>query len=812
MTTKIHDLLKCLTLEEKIALLAGGGFWESCPIPEKGIPAFRISDGPNGARGPNVDGNLTSACFPAACSVASTFDRDLAKRIGIALGEETISKGAICISAPTVCIHRHPLGGRNFESFSEDPLLTGKLASQTILGLQSVGVAACIKHFVANEQETQRLSVNEIIDERTLREIYLRPFEIAIKEANPHALMTSYNQINYRHVDREWGWDGLTISDWGGTNSVADGLIAGLDLEMPGPARWRTAEQIRPLIEAGQITEAVIDERATRILRFLDQGGCFKNPHYSPPDEKAIDKPEHQSLIREAGAKGIVLLKNDNHILPLTKEKLKGKKVGVFGYAKEPLVHGGGSTSVNSHYKISPWDALHQAFADNDLPLLSDHVVNLQGEPGFTCTIHEPNVSEPIDHIRGILGSAFTLDHVTEHKDVKLVGVYTAPETGKFYFTLSGLGPSKLFMDGKLLVEQEYDCTDSMAFLFGGVAVPQNTVQLEAGTKYEITITTQAHAPTSHIDLSILEDRAAVRLGWMAAEEHDTDILTEAVELAKKVDYCIAFTGNDPSWETEGQDQGSFSLPKDGSQDSLVAGIAAANPGGNVIVVNSTGVAVSMPWIDQVKGLLQVWFPGQEAGNSIVDVLTGAVTPEGHLTCTFAKSIEAYPAHGNFPGTYEGRQLTVEYREGIFVGYRHFDRIPAEETLFPFGFGLSYTTFEISGFEVQNLATNEYVAHATVANTGTVNGGLAVQLYVGVINNKPNDPIKALVAFEKVRLEPGASTVVELPVQTRDFASWDDTSKTWRIDEGLYQFSIGKSSRDLVAEDTVEISSQTWQP
>jgi beta-glucosidase len=272
-----------------------------------------------------------------------------------------------------MCNHRHPLGGRNFESFSEDPLLAGKLAAQGVQGLESVGVSATIKHFAANEQETQRLTVDEEIGERALREIYLKPFEIAIKEGKPGAVMTAYNLVNGHHADShhfllkqvlrgEWGWDGLVMSDWGGVNSTVDSLNAGLDLEMPGPSRWRKTEDVVAAIKEGKLTEATIDERALHVLHFIQRQGCFEDP--TIPDEQAINKPEHQTLIREAGAKGIVLLKNDGGILPLTKGNVKGKKIALLGYAKEALIHGGGSASVNAHYRVTPFHALHNAYKD----------------------------------------------------------------------------------------------------------------------------------------------------------------------------------------------------------------------------------------------------------------------------------------------------------------------------------------------------------------------------------------------------------------------------------------------------------------
>jgi beta-glucosidase len=729
-------------------------------------------------------------------------------------------------------MHRHPLGGRNFESYSEDPYLAGKLAVQTVLGLESVGVSATIKHFAANEQETDRLTVDTIVSERALREIYLKPFEYAIKEGKPGAVMTAYNMVNGTHADSnefllkqvlrgEWGWDGLVMSDWYGVNSTAESLNAGLDLEMPGPTRWRNSEQIHEAIKAGKLTESVVDERTLRVLGFLERQRCFKDPEI--PAEKSIDKPGHRALIREAGAKGIVLLKNEDNILPLTKEKLKGKKVALLGYAKEALAHGGGSAAVTAHYKITPWDALNKAFEGSDvefvyahgahvfrqLPTLSSNIADTNGKCGWTCSLFKSGTTQPDGNIDDVKSSEISLlQHEIIGKDIKLESTYTAPQTGEYYATLSGLGPSKVMVNGKVIAEQTENCSDPMAFILGGVSAPRVGIRLEAGEQYKFEITSSPLVSASGGVLGFIENKAAVRLGWMLAAEHDKDVLAEAVEVAKSADYAVVFTGHDPNWETEGQDQFSFNLPKEGSQDRLVSSVASVNS--NTIVVNSTGVAVALPWLDQVKGLLQAWFPGQEAGNAIADVLTGLVVPQGHLTCSFPKALEDCPAYGNFPGTNADGQRTVKYEEGVFIGYRHFDRLPADKLNFPFGFGLSYTTFEYSELSVRDDSSDGFVATVKVSNTGTFDAPTAVQLYVGSKETKPDNPTKALASFKKVNISAGATVTVELPVKTRDFAFWSETNSHWSVEEGQYNFSIGRNARDLVAVQEVAVKGQTW--
>ncbi|KAH7155630.1 family 3 glycoside hydrolase [Dactylonectria estremocensis] len=831
----IKTILSTLTLEEKVTLLAGKDLWETVPIPSKGVPAVKLSDGPNGARGAAFTGGTTAACFPAASLMACTFDVTLAKRIGAALAEEVHSKGARCLLAPTMCLHRHPLGGRNFESFSEDPFLTGKMAARVVEGLQESGVAATIKHFAVNEQETDRLTVDEIVSERALRELYLRPFEIAVKEAKPWAVMTAYNLVNGTHADShpftlkqvlrgEWGWDGLVMSDWGGVNSTAESLEAGLDLEMPGPTRWRKYEDVVAAIKEGKITEQTIDERATRVLQFLERLKCFEDA--TIPEEQAIDKPEHRALIREAGSKGIVLLKNDDQVLPLSRDKVKGKKIALLGHAKIGLAHGGGSASLNAHYKVTPWDAMHAALGDSVEfsyakgahtfrslpPITAESVVGLDGTTGYTYKLYEPGSSEPYETKHGHPDSDVNVlsSFGFSHKNVSLEGTFTPKESATYYFACSGLGPSKLIIDDKVIYEQTENCGDAMGFLFGGAPAPEIKVTLEAGKSYKMLITTSPPAPKSDSeeeDLGILAGRVGLRIGHMSEAEHDRDLLAEAIEVAKAADVAVIFTGHEPFWETEGEDQRSFNLPKDGSQDRLISAVAAVNP--KTIVVNSTGVAVAMPWLNEVQGLVQSWFAGQECGNAIADVLTGAQTPEGHLSCTFPKKLEDCPAHGNFPGEYVDGKLKVTYEEGVFVGYRHFDRLSADKVNFPFGFGLSYTTFGFSDLEVKEAA-DKFAISVKVANTGSVVGAVAVQVYVGNTQTAEGDPIKQLAAFTKVTVRPGETTTVDIPVSARDFAFFDDSTKKWVIKEGDYKFMIGKSVTDIVAESTVPVKGQSF--
>jgi len=395
--------------------------------------------------------------------------------------------------------------------------------------------------------------------------------------------------------------------------------------------------------------------------------------------------------------------------------------------------------------------------------------------------------------------------------EINITGKFTAPEAGRYYFALSGLGPSTFTIDDAVVLRQEQDCDDDMGYLFGAIPGQQVSVSLEKGVEYLLNIHTEPHKPANGQEANFLTGRASARIGCLHEADHDSDLLAEAVELSKDCDLAIIFTGHDPAWETEGQDRIDFHLPKDGSQDRLVAAVSAAAP--KTIVVNSTGSAVALPWLDQVDGLLQCWFAGQEAGSSIADVLIGAQNPEGHLPCTFPKRLEDCPAYGNFPGQHVDGKLKVEYAEGVFVGYRHFDRLPADAVHFPFGFGLSYTTFALSDLVVAAVADdNSFTASVKVENSGSCAGAVAVQLYVGKETPDAENPVKSLAAFDKVRLEAGESCVAQLPINTRDFARFDELEQKWVVDAGTYIVYAGRHAGDVDVSTSIDVSGQTFRP
>ncbi|KAJ2902730.1 hypothetical protein MKZ38_000156 [Zalerion maritima] len=829
----VDTTLEALSLDEKISLLAGASFTETKRIPTKGVLAIKALDGPNGVRGPATDSSIYSNCFPCACSIAATFDQAIAYRIGRGIATDARAKDAHCLLGPTVCMHRHPLGGRNFEAFSEDPLLTGKLAAQYVKGLQDEGISATIKHFVANEQETRRTTVDVIISERALREIYLRPFEIVAREAKPWAFMTAYNSVNGSHCDSntwllkqvlrgEWGWDGLVMSDWGGTNSVAAALNAGLDLEMPGPPKLRKFASVQSALKNGEITEEVINERARNVLTFTNKltSLAADRAMRSP----AVGERELQAQIRDAAARGMVLLKNENSILPLTRQKVQGTKIALVGFSKDALAHGGGSAAVHSPYKVTPWDGLRAALGSDIeftfalgahrerlLPPLDKDgscgtVYGSDGQPGFSRILYGEGMEAPtISH--GHLQSMYTPLGSQESlwRTLEIVTNFTPLESGNHYMTCSGLGPSRTYIDGELVFEQSGNSDDPMGSLF--LAAPEKEFRycFQKNRTYRVRVCSE---PPVNIGLEILEGRSGVRVGFSLESVHDADLQGEAVLVAKEAHLAIVFSGHDSSFETEGRDQDSFNLPHD--QDGLIAAVSEANS--NTIVVNSTGVPIAMPWLDQVSAVVQAWFPGQECGNAIADILTGAINPEGRLPVTFPKRIEDTPAYGNFPGTYVDEALKVTYAEGVFIGYRHFDRLDREKVNFPFGYGLSYSTFEFGTMRAVQLGEGVSSVAVDVMNSGSMDGRTLVQIYAGRSHPSDEHPLKALVAFGKFRLQAGESTSARLLVTWRDIAYFDEVQKRWVVDEGDYVLYLGNSAADILQTATVPLKRMSWKP
>lgn len=485
--------------------------------------------------------------------------------------------------------------------------------------------------------------------------------------------MTAYNLVNGVHCDgnewllhdvlrEQWQWEGLVMSDWGGTHSVGDAIKAGMDIEMPGPPRVRKTKAVLEALMNGEMTEANITNRAKSVLKWTAKLKALE----LPSSDFATNMPEHRALIRNAGAKGIVLLKNASDILPLTKVKVEGKKIALIGFAKDAMAHGVGSAAVNAYYKVTPYEGLTEALGDaveltyakgfhreRLLPPFDnargcESITGTDGRPGFTRLLLKDGTTDLTSTLHGTPLSAYSPLGSQESlwNTLEIIGDFVPHETGDHYIACSVLGPTRVWVDDELVFEQTGNCADPMGSLFLAAPEPEIRHTFKAGQSHRMRIRSE---PPKNIGLDILEGRSGVRVGFSPESEHDADMLSEAVATAKDADIAIVFTGHDPQWETEGRDQDSFNLPR--GQNSVVAAVAAAN--NNTIVVNSTGVAIAMPWLSDVQAVLQAWFPGQECGNSIADILTGTVCPEGRLPTTFPKALEDAPAHGNFPGEYD---------------------------------------------------------------------------------------------------------------------------------------------------------------
>lgn len=809
----IEHLLSQLTVPEKVSLLAGSDFWHTVAIERLGIPALKVSDGPNGARGGNFTNGASSACFPAAISLGSTWDTDLVRRIGQALGQELKTKGAQVLLAPTLNIHRSPLGGRNFENYSEDPSLVARMAVAYITGVQSEGVGVTAKHYVGNEQEFERTTISSEISLRALREIYLPPFQAAVQEADVWAIMAAYNLVNgvaasedpFLLTDvlrKEWGFQGLVMSDWlMSVKSTAPSVNAGLDLEMPGPPIWR-GEKLLQAVERGEVSEVTLDESVRRLLHLLARAGRFEHPEEEP--EQAIDRPEHRALIREAAAEGMVLLKNEEHVLPLHRESLKSLAI-IGPNAKVARIMAGGSAQVNPHYQVTPFEGILAQVGDQvsvgyelgctshkELPLL-DSAHLYADEEGNThgLTIKYFNSASPVGvpvHTDTMTVTEFLWFGAlpagvnAQEFSVRATGRFVPQVSGSYTFSLVSAGLSRFSLDGQEVLDNWTHQTPGESFFGMGSTTVMYTTTLEAGRAYMLTL---------ECSKTEAQMGSAVRLGCLPPIP--VDLLERAVALAAASDVVLVFAGLNREWESEGFDRTTLDLP--GAQNELITKVAAANK--HTVVVLNSGSAVTMPWLDQVAAVAQAWYPGQECGNAIADVLFGVVNPSGKLTQTFPVRLEDTPSYLNFPGE-NGK---VYYGEGLFVGYRYYEKKKIAP-LFPFGFGLSYTTFDYSNLRLsaKEIGPNETLSVSIdVTNTGALTGKEVIQLYVRDCQSLLQRPDKELKSFAKVTLEPAECQTVTLTLDRTSLAYYDDLARQWVAEAGEFGVLVGASSQDIRA-------------
>jgi beta-glucosidase len=805
---RVEDLFGRLTRDEKIDMLTGTGFTTK-PIPRLGIPALAMVDAGQGVRGGQDSMLGPATAFPAGVLMASTWDTNLLWHLGRAIGEEARNKGssAQMVLGPAVNIQRSPLGGRNGEYFCEDPFLAARLAVSYIQGMQSTGCAACVKHYVAYNQETERYTVDVDVKERALREIYMPAFEAAVKEGHVWAVMSSYNQINgykatankYLMVDvlkKCWGFDGLLVSDWGGVQDTVGPLNAGNDLEMPG-REYITHDRVEAALTNGQIAQASIDDSVRRILRTIVRVGLLDGSFKSDPS--IVNSPEHQRLSLEAAMEGVVLLKDADRVLPLDDRKIHS--IACIGTAAVNWEIGAaGSPQVTPFYSVSALDGIrkragtaiqinYSTGAPDGAPipqtalqhagesgLRAEYFANrnLQGTPALVRT--DPQIQfdwSDKSPAPGLSQSDFS---------VRWTGTIVPAVTGTYKLILTADDGCRLYLDEKLIIDHWVD----------SAASPQIAeIEFVAGRPRKLCVEYFQHG-----------GQAVARLDWARLNQGR---FADALEAARRSDVAIVFVST-VGTEGETSDRPSMSLP--GSQDDLIRAVAAANQ--KTIVVLNNGAPVLMPWLDRVSAVIEAWFPGQEGGNALAAILFGDSSPSGKLPTTFGARRQDYPDFGNFPGN-KGH---VHYQEGIYVGYRHFDKANIEP-LFPFGYGLAYTSFGYSRPRLSHahLATNGAVALAVdVKNTGARAGAEVVQLYVHNPEDRNNNPWRELKGFKRVELAPGQTQTVSFNLEPQALAFCDVPGRQWKADAGIYELQVGASSRDIRLKVPLSLSATYAKP
>ena len=784
---RVEKLLSKLTLDEKIRLLAGDSFdgMSTIDIPRLGIPKLIMADGPQGIRahGP-------ACAFPSGIALAATWDTHLAYLYGEALGREGRARGIHIQLGPGVNIARTPLNGRNFEYYGEDPYLTGEMASNWIRGLQNQGVAATVKHFVGNDEEWRRMEIESVMDEQTLREIYLQPFQKAVQYGGAWLVMSAYNRLNgfpstaneklqTQVLKGEWGFPGVVMSDWWATQST-EAIAKGLDLEMPMGYQVNK-ESVTEALQDKSLTIERIDDAVRRLLRLMVSMGFLD--HQQLRNDLPLDSPANNAVALEVAIKSIVLLKNEHALLPLNQSHLK--RVVVYGpNAQDTPAVGGGSGKVDPFRKVSFLEGIRKAlpretqvvFAPMPLAphfLISDFL-------DFTKPVPLP---PRIVNIRKLVSVAEKkMTRVTNSK-VGRINISWTPHT-----TIAGIPKGQ---DGRVIWDAEIEIPETGIYELLSEGHPEIRLgEKELGNPESYVLTAQKG---ERIPLRVTANevgrytrRVSVHLDLVPEE-------ATGISPAKGADAAIVCVGLNPDVEGEGYDRG-FALPL--NQQQLIRKVVAANP--NTIVVLSGGAAVDMlSWIDTVPAVLQTWYLGQSAGTALAAILFGSENPSGHLPCTFDRSIKDNPSFHDYPGVFPPGQdyPVVTYHEGIFYGYRGYDHL-GKDPLFPFGYGLSYTSFSLSEMEI--IATDEgYQVNLKVTNTGQRAGATIVQLYLSLTGESTPRPIRELKGFQRVELKSGEARVITIYLPSTSLLYWHPQQNIWVPPQGPIKLEAGFSEREI---------------
>jgi len=814
----LRERLGSLSLEQKVRLLTGADFWSLHAEPAIGLRRIVLSDGPAGVRGELWDERDPSANIPSPTALAAGWDEARVERLGRLLAGEARRKGVDVLLAPTVNLHRSPYGGRHFECFSEDPLLTARIGVAYVRGVQAGGVAACVKHFVANDSETERFSVDVRVAARALRERYLAPFEPIVGAAGVWAVMAAYNSINgttatehpmlQEILKDEWGFDGLVMSDWYAARSTEAAANGGLDLVMPGPSGpW--AERLVAAVRGGRVPEAVVDDKVLRLLRLAARVGALEG--VDPPVAPAEPWPDEvvAAELRESAAAGFALLRNAEvdgaPVLPLDRSGLR--RVAVLGpNAEIARTLGGGSATVFPPYTSSPVEGLKAALGP---AAQVDHGRGARSTDRLPVT-PVTLLRHPDGGGEGVEVRFLAADGTVRGREDRATGAFTwlnrfgpdlpvaevaavevrtrvrVPETGTWRLGASGLGQVRLTVAGQVAFDTVTELPKGADPVEGLMRPPQQSVpvELQAGQEVPVTLRYQPKDTGGFGEAEVAVVTFQLNLARQASDEEE---LERAVALAAEADVAVVVVGTTEEVESEGFDRDALALP--GRQDELVRRVAAANP--RTVVVVNAGAPVLLPWADEVPAVLVAWFPGQEFGNALAEVLLGDREPGGRLPTV-------WPAadHDHLPSTrpVDGRLV---YEESIHVGNCAYDRAGVKPA-FCFGHGLGYTSWDYLEVTAPPRLDPDHDAVVTVRvrNTGPRPGREVAQVYASRPASAVERPTRWLVGFAGASADPGQEVAVEVTVPARAFARWDAETHAWTIEQGRFRLTVGRSYGD----------------
>ncbi|NUL03844.1 glycoside hydrolase family 3 protein [Streptomyces lunaelactis] len=808
MDATVEAALGKLDLDAKTRLLAGQDMWSLPALPEIGLKSLVMSDGPIGVRGVRWTADDPSIALPSPTALAATWDPALARRAGTLLAQEARRKGVHVLLAPTVNLHRSPLGGRHFEAYSEDPYLTGEIGTGYVQGVQSGGVATTVKHFVANDAETERFTVDNIVTPRALRELYLAPFEAIVENAHPWGIMTAYNQVNgstmteHRYLVNEvlrgeWGFDGFNVSDWMAARSTVGDIGGGLDVAMPGP-RTVYGDALAAAVRAGEVEESVVDDAVRNVLRLAARVGILDG--VAPAVTELPAPLDGDALAREIARRSFVLVRNVNRALPIDTSTVR--TVALIGAAaRDARVLGGGSATVFPEHIVSPLDGLTAALPEGALTYAvgadpSDELA--PAEQGFELrAVCRDAVGEIIGE--GTLPSGrlqWIGDDLPEGvthetlRSIEIKGTFVPRESGEHAFGTRGLGAFTLSVGGELLWDgvQEGRNEDDPFEAFFGAPYERGRVDLTKGEPVEVSLRHPVNKPSNTPPSAVL-----FCLTHLGPRRDADELIAEAVEAARAADTAVVVVATTDRVESEGFDRKDLKLP--GRQDDLVRAVAAAHP--NTVVVVNSGSPVELPWRNDVAAVLLSWFPGQEGGAALADVLLGAEEPGGRLPTTWPAVFEDVPVTEVTPT--DGQ---LHYAEGVFIGYRAWDRAGTAPA-YAFGHGLGYTTWEY-----ESLEATPTTAKVQVRNTGTRPGRETVQVYLAPQADPDPGPAERparwLAGFAQVEAAPGESAEVEIPLRRRAFEIWDEEAGAWTFVSGPYEVTAGRSLTDSRLSATLD--------